>query len=132
MNGTRWGPLLGAWVACAMPCAAQVTDADRAAARLGKLLEVGRAAVAAGDFADAVDTFEILEGTSDDPVFARSVARWLDRSRRSLELVDALPALVAGRPPKSPLSLRLRDGERGDLVGSDGAELLLAIDGDEQ
>ncbi len=136
MNGTRWGPVLGAWVACTAlcttPCTAQVTDADRAAARLGKLLAVGRAAVEEGDFADAVDTFEILEGTSDDPLFAREVARWLDRSRRSLELVDALPGLVAERPPKSALSLRLRDGERGDFVGSDGNYLVLSIDGNEQ
>src|SRR5262245_29448803 len=109
-----------AWLACAAVGAAQVTTADRERARLGKLLDAGRAAVEAGDFADAVDTFEILEGTSDDPAFARSVARWLDRSRRSLELVDALPGLLAERPPKSTPSLRLRDGNRGTFVASDG------------
>lgn len=132
MSTRSGGALLLAWTACASLGAAQVTDADRAAARLGKLLAVGRDAVEAGDFADAVDTFEILEGTSDDPVFMRAVARWLDRSRRSLELVDALPALLHERPPKSRLSLRLRGGNRGDFVCSDGDFLVLSIDGEEQ
>lgn len=122
----------GALAAAVAAAVAVAAAADGAPERLAKLLEIGRTAVAEGDFAEAVDSFEILEGASDDPAFERDVARWLDRARRSLALVDALPELLAQRPPKSKPSLRLRDGNRGDFACSDGIDLVLSIDGHEQ
>ncbi|MBL8842245.1 MAG: CAP domain-containing protein [Planctomycetes bacterium] len=122
----------GALAAAVAAAVTVVALADGGSERLVKLLEIGRTAVAEGDFAEAVDSFEILAGASDDPAFERDVARWLDRARRSLALVDALPTLLAERPPKSKPSLRLRDGNRGDFACSDGIELVLSIDGHEQ
>src|SRR5688572_7545573 len=98
-------------------------------ARFQLLLDDSLMEVVAGNYAEAVDTLELLDGCSDDPRFNARAGRLLDRARRCLSLADHLPGLLTKISEKSHPTVRLRDGTSARLGRTDGEVLYLEFDG---
>src|SRR5262245_21753170 len=99
--------------------------------RLDRLMTDSLADVALGNYSEAVDTLEILEGASDDPAFERRVERLLDRARRALRFEDRLPALLGEKALYARAEVHLLSGDFGSFAGSDGLALQVRFVGDD-
>ena len=100
--------------------------------KLEKLLKESLLDTLTGDYAEAVDSLELIEDVSEDEALNRRVARLLDRAQRSLAFVDHLPALLAVRPAKDRPLVQFRDGTIGRYVGADSLQIVVENDKEQE
>jgi hypothetical protein len=98
-------------------------------ARVKLLLDDSVVEMLKGNYAEAVDTLELLDGFSDDALVNARAGRMLDRARRCLALADQLPSLLTKLSEKSHPTIRLRDGTSAPLSYTDDEALYLDVDG---
>lgn len=110
-------------------------DDDEHAAKndkLEKLLKESLLDTLTGDYAEAVDTLELLEEVSEDAALNRRIERLLERAKRSLVFVDRLPALLAVRSAKDRPMVQFRDGTVGHYVGADTMQIVVENDREQE
>jgi hypothetical protein len=100
--------------------------------KLEKLLKESLLDALTGDYAEAVDSLELIEEVSEDESLNRRVARLLDRAQRSLAFVDRLPALLAVRSAKDRPQVQFRDGTIGRYVGADSLQIVVENDREQE
>jgi tetratricopeptide (TPR) repeat protein len=100
--------------------------------KLEKLLNASLLDTLTGDYAEAVDSLELIEEVSEDESLNRRVARLLDRAQRSLAFVDRLPALLAVRSAKDRPQVQFRDGTIGRYVGADSLQIVVENDREQE
>src|SRR5215831_1683481 len=123
------GLVCAALLGVAVPDGAEKSEKNE---KLEKLLKASLLDTLTGDYAEAVDTLELIEEVSEDESLNRRVARLLDRAQRALAFVDRLPALLAVRSARDRPQVQFRDGTIGHYVGADSLQIVVENDHDQE